>query len=294
MQTVSEMRDAYERDGYVVVDDLVPLDLIDEALHGVERLHSGERDSALPSASGFLDWRLGDPFGTRINDYVSLQNEQVRTLVEHKPIASVAALLAETSCIRLFHDQVISKDAGFVSHTTVGLHTDIAYWHTCSSRKMLTAWVPLTPCPPARGALTVVPGSHRWSENDDLAGFWNDESGDALATVEAPSGATREIVTLDLEPGQVSFHHCRTVHGSGPNCTDSPRCAVAIHLQDEDNEYVSPGDVGPRNVHVNDLLSQRRPDGSPDYSDPFVSPVLFAGSQAEALGYLTDRGNSAR
>ena len=35
----------------------------------------------------------------------------------------------------------------------------------------------------------------------------------------------------------MSFHHCRTYHGSGANRSDRPRRAVSLHLQDGDNEY---------------------------------------------------------
>lgn len=275
---------AYRRDGYVVVDDLVPTELLDEALYGIERLHVGERDAALPGGLGYLDWRLEDGPGTRINDYASLQNTSVAALVAHAPIAALAALLAETSAVRLFHDQVIYKDPGLASETPVGLHTDVAYWSTCSSRKMLTAWVPLTDCTPESGPLAVVPGSHLWDRYDDLAGFWNADRDTPLIS---PSGDPVNPVVLPLSRGQVSFHHCRTIHGSGPNLSAQPRCAVTVHLQDGDNAYVEPESTGPRTVHVNDLLSRRCADGRPDYKDPFVSPRLFTGSPAAAEALLS-------
>lgn len=269
----------YDRNGYVVVDDLVPEGVLDEALYGVERVHAGERDAALPSGLGYLDWRPGDGTGTRINDYVSLQNHSMAALVRHPPIAALAALLANTSEIRLFHDQVIHKDPGLATKTAVGLHTDVAYWHTCSSRKMLTAWIPLTNCTTDSGPLAVVPGSHVWTGYEDLAGFW---APDDRGAVRSPSGEVVAPVVLALARGQVSFHHCRTIHGSGPNLSPEPRCAVTVHLQDASNTYVEPPTKGPRSVHVNDLLCRRRYDGAPDYQDPFVSPVLFRGSPDDA------------
>lgn len=274
----------YGRNGYVVVDDLVHEGVLDEALYGVERVHAGERDVSLPTGLGYLDWRPGDNPGTRINDYVSLQNRSVSALVRHPPIAALAALLTGTSEIRLFHDQVIHKDPGCAVETSVGLHTDAAYWHTCSSRRMLTAWVPLTDCTMDSGPLAVVPGSHRWPEYDNLAGFWD---ADGSAGVRSPSGEPVAPVVLALARGQVSFHHCRTIHGSGPNLSPEPRCAVTVHLQDADNTYVEPPMRGPRTVHVNDLLCRRRDDGAPDYEDPFISPALFRGSPDDAREILT-------
>ena len=275
--------DHYRRCGYVVVGELLPLDLIEEARHGVERHHAGERDTALPSGLGFLDWQPGDPPGVRINDYASLQNEQIRALVSYPPLAAMAALLCASPSIRLFHDQIIFKDPVDVAvDTTVGFHTDRAYWHTCSSQEMLTAWVPLTPCALDSGPISVMPGSHLWPGNDELAGFFNQAPEASLGQVKMPSEAPGGAVSLTLRPGQVSFHHCRTVHGSDVNRTVAPRCAITVHLQDATNHYVAPGDRSRRIVHVNDLLSRRSPEGAPDYSDPFVSPVLFEGNSAQA------------
>lgn len=285
MGELQDLTARYARDGFVVVDDLVPLDVIEEARYGVERIHAGERDSRLPSGLGYLDWSPGDPPGTRINDYVSLQNLEVRRLIEHPTISATASLLAQTHTVRLFHDQVIYKDPGAVGHTDVGFHTDRAYWQTCSSVSMLTAWVPLTNCTAESGPLTVIRGSHLWTENDDLAGFWDGDGSGRTDQVVSPSGQRPDVVTLALEPGQVSFHHCRTVHGSRPNRSTGPRCAVTIHLQDSTNAYVSPAGRSRRTVHVNDLLCQRV-DGVPDYADPFVSPVLFHGSPDEAIAAI--------
>jgi ectoine hydroxylase-related dioxygenase (phytanoyl-CoA dioxygenase family) len=71
----------------------------------------------------------------------------------------------------------------------------------------------------------------------------------------------------------VTFHHCRTVHGSGPNRSGAPRRSMAIHLQPADNGYRPVGDDGLPTYHRNDELV-RRADGVPDYTDPRICPVL--------------------
>lgn len=286
---LSALVESYRRDGFVVVDGLLPEWVIEQAQHGVARQHAGERDVELPNGLGYLDWRPGDPPGIRINDYVSLQNEDVRGLVSYPPLAAMAAILSGSPSIRLFHDQIIYKDtaAGATGNdaTEIGFHTDRAYWQTCSSDEMLTAWVPLTPCSEITGALSFVRGSHLWPGNDNLANFFAQGHGASLREIAVPAGVDPEVVTLELTPGQVSFHHCRMVHGSAPNRSGAPRCAITVHFQDATNEYVSPP-AGRHSVHVNDLLCKRRADGHPDYADSFVSPELFAGTSADAARAL--------
>ena len=77
-----------------------------------------------------------------------------------------------------------------------------------------------------------------------------------------------------LPRGSVTFHHCGTVHGSGPNRSAAPRRSMAIHLQPADNRHRGLGDDARPTYHRNDELV-RRVDGTPDYTDPRICPVLF-------------------
>jgi ectoine hydroxylase-related dioxygenase (phytanoyl-CoA dioxygenase family) len=73
---------------------------------------------------------------------------------------------------------------------------------------------------------------------------------------------------MELRPGQVSFHHCKLIHGSLPNTGTTPRIALAVHFQDASNRYTPAVDDGGNPVvHVNDVLCRPDPTGSPDYSE---------------------------
>ncbi len=54
-----------------------------------------------------------------------------------------------------------------------------------------------------------------------------------------PDGEKIEKVPLIMKAGQVSFHHCFTYHGSGPNTTSLPRRSMAIHLLAGPNRYTT-------------------------------------------------------
>lgn len=77
----------------------------------------------------------------------------------------------------------------------------------------------------------------------------------------------------------MSFHHCRTIHGSGPNRSGRPRRSIAIHMQPGENRFVQhvlpSGNVA---EHGNDHLVRRTENGEPDYGDPAVCPVLWSAS----------------
>ncbi len=266
----------YLRDGFLVVRGLVPAEVLDAAERGMDRFYAGDLDAPFPGRTRYdsYDWRPEDGDGLRKNDYTSRMVTDLATLVEWPGIGAFAAGLAGAPVIRLFHDQLLYKPGSLGNDTgNVGWHTDRQYWQSCTSERMLTCWVPLHDCTAEVGGVAFVPGSHRWPEQQGLDFF----SPDLAAQQAAMAAAGREVtpVVPDLARGDVTFHSCRTVHGSGPNRTSEPRRSMAIHLQPGDNRHVDERDgSGELPYHRNDELV-RVVDGLPDYTDPRISPVLW-------------------
>jgi hypothetical protein len=268
--------ESYEREGHLVTPaQVLPASLIERALYGVQRYYEGERDWRLPLSGGFLDWRPEHGGDLRINDYVSLQNEELYELCTFAPLAAIAGRLARVSGIRLFHDQLITKLPSPAAATAIGWHVDQAYWRTCSSRRLLTAWIPLVDISPEMGGLSVIPGSHRLDGLGWMTTF-NDQDLETLAAQAQDQGACAAPVAPHVPLGSVSFHHGGLIHGSRPNRGDRPRIALTVHFQDLDNRYELHRDGDGRPIlHVNDLLCRAGKDGLPDYGDPDICPILW-------------------
>ena len=263
----------YQEHGWWISGEIVPGEILDGAERGMERFYAGDVDAPFPGRTRYdhFDWSPGTP-GLRKNDYAGLQVRELGALSTLPIIGAVAARLASEEPVRLWHDQLLYKPAEQPgARTNVGWHTDRQYWSTCTSQAMLTAWVPFHPCDEQTGTITFVDGSHRWDDVGDLDFFDGNFEDSALA----PAG--REIVRVPavLRRGQVSFHHNRTIHGSGPNRSARPRRSMAIHLQVGPNEWQ---DVAPRPgaeaYHRNDELA-RRVGGRPDYADPRLFAQLW-------------------
>ena len=273
--------ESFEREGHFVTPSRVlPASLIERALYGVQRYYEAERDWRLPLSGGFLDWRPEHKGDLRINDYVSLQNAELHELSTFGLMAEIAGRLARVSGIRLFHDQLITKLPAAEAATAIGWHVDQAYWQTCSSRRLLTAWIPLVEITEEMGGLSLIPGSHRLSGLDWMTTF-NEQDLDSLAERARAAGASAGAVTPHVPLGCVSFHHGGTIHGSRPNRGERPRIALTVHFQDLDNRYELHSDAEGRPIlHVNDLLCRAGDDGLPDYADPDICPILW---RAEAV-----------
>ena len=263
----------FEEYGWVTSPQLIPEELLDEAVEATEAYYLGERDHQLPIQGGFLDWRPEHGEGLRLNDYVSLQSETFLKLISWPDIGRAAAALIGAEKVRLFHDQLITKppvSSGI--NTTIGWHTDKSYWQTCSSKRMLTAWIPLQDSPEDSGPLAVVDGSHKWEGTDWMTTFVLQD----FAAIESQLGRAINACPIALRRGQISFHHARTIHGSYPNRGDQFRTALTVHLQDDENRYQRVMDGNGRlKVHVNDVLCRKNAIGEPDYSDPSICPTLW-------------------
>lgn len=267
----------YRQHGYYVSQKIFSDEEIDDAVYGSERYYAGERDFLLPpSVKPFEGWKPEDGDVLRINDYVSLQNNELSALVRHPLLGAIAARLCGTDAVRLWHDQMIFKPTDSIgTQTGIGWHTDRAYWQTCSSDEMLTAWIPFQDCDEELGTLMFVEGSHRWEQPEELKGFHTTDP----RALEGRFGSFEKPVVktpMLIEKGRVSFHHCRTIHGSDPNRSPQPRRSISLHFQDAPNRYrkqlMTNGDVV---WHRNDILC-RSDNGQPDYTDPDFCPLLWS------------------
>jgi ectoine hydroxylase-related dioxygenase (phytanoyl-CoA dioxygenase family) len=120
------------------------------------------------------------------------------------------------------------------------------------------------------GPIIYVDGSHRWPDTDSMRTFHSQD----LEALQPRFKAHNRVIAL--RKGQMSFHHCRTVHGSDVNHGDRPRTSIALHLQDGKNRYRTFLNERGEPWHItNDDLCRKDPNGFPDYTDPAAFPVLW-------------------
>ncbi|MDV2991073.1 MAG: hypothetical protein N4J56_000727 [Chroococcidiopsis sp. SAG 2025] len=267
----------YEEHGWYVSQQILPDELIDNAILGSERYYRGERDTQLLINVGYSDWQPGDTSILRNNEFVSLQNQQLQQLGFYPIIAAIAARLARAKQIRLFADSLLCKMPTTRNNNNgvVGWHADKAYWSTCSSNNLLTAWIPFQDCNELLGPLVVIDGSHKWEDKQDLKNFYA-QNIEALEQKFRQQERQIRKVPMTLKKGQVSFHNCWTIHGSYPNYSNSPRLAMAVHMQDGANRYQPVWNREGKQIYIGyDSLCRSLLNGDPDYSDPTIFPLLW-------------------
>ena len=270
----------YEENGYYVSDEgVLSGEFIDATNAAIQRFYAGERDSMLPFTEGFCDWKMGDGDGQRNNEFVSLQKNEIYALATNPLLGAIAAKLTRSSSIRLLDDQLIYKPSGNSNApaTGTGWHADRAYWGTCSSEKLTTAWIPMHDVEVNRSPLVVMAGSHRWKNGLRDARFFNNQNFGEIEQRFRDLGNEVRVVPLVMRKGQCSFHHAWTVHGSYPNTSGQPRLSYAAHYQDGDNHYRPFTNAQGREIHIFDeKICRKLPNGDPDFSDPAVLPTVWS------------------
>ena len=106
-------------------------------------------------------------------------------------------------------------------------HQDEAFWDPRFDYLAASCWMPLDPATVESGCMSLVPGSH-------LTGIRPHAypGGDAsVTTLVCDDVDPAAAISHPIPVGGASFHHCRTVHGSGPNTTGQARRAYVNEWQ---------------------------------------------------------------
>jgi len=114
-----------------------------------------------------------------------------------------------------------ANSPGFVSW-----HQDAFYWGL-SKDDVVTAWVALSPANLESGCMKFLPGSQTQDHIQHVDTFHKDNllsRGQEIAV----KVDGEETVDCILNPGEMSLHHVKLVHGSEPNRSNDRRIGLAI------------------------------------------------------------------
>lgn len=108
-------------------------------------------------------------------------------------------------------------------------HQDEAYWDPTLSYESIGVWVALQPVSIESGCMQFIPGSqnsdvlshHTQDNNPRVHGLEVDNSNDYM----------KNVISCPLSTGGATFHHCRTLHYTGPNKSNEPRRAYTLQFQ---------------------------------------------------------------
>ena len=209
-----QVRD-YRRDGF-----LFPLDVFgpDEVAALEAELATAREDAA---RAGLTD-ELPALLRTNVHYLLPFVSEAAR---KPQMLDRVASILGPD--LLLWSAEFFIKTAN--SDRIVSWHQDLTYWGLGETDEEMTAWLALSDVSVESGCMRFVPGSHRQAilpHRDTFADNNLLSRGQEVA-VEVDE---KDAVDVLLRPGQVSFHHGRIFHASGPNRSDHDRIGLVFRF----------------------------------------------------------------
>lgn len=223
---------AYMRDGFYIHDAaLWPLAVVDRAVEGMDAVRRGEYDTGVPPRPSA--WQPGDgPQRLCKIEKPQIANRAIMDLIKHPALGALAAEVCGAEWVQVWWVQLLYKPPG-IGDVNVGWHQDRNYWGAWEEgSELFTAWIALSEVGPADGPMHFVRGSHQWGLLPGSDFFGQGLAQQKRELVALANGEWVEVAAT-LPKGGVSFHHCLTLHGSGPNYSAGPRRSLAVHLRTE-------------------------------------------------------------
>lgn len=213
--------DAFRRDGFVVVPDLLSVAELDR--------YGAAVDAAVAARTRHDRRRLEEKsrYEQSFQQCLNLWEDHadVRPLTFHPRIAAAAAALLGVAALRVWHDQALYKEAG---GRPTDAHQDQGYW-PIEEADTVTAWIPFDGSTLDTGAMGYVPGSHRFG----VRKFVNIFFGEPEDLIQAPESRGVAPVFVEVPRGGVAFHHGLTFHLAAPNRSgQTRRVHTVIYFRD--------------------------------------------------------------
>ena len=210
----------YREKGFVIVPAMITPEQVQELMIDYDRAVDGEY--------GYTD-EQGDKPNRSKSVQLGNPSEHIPHWRQHDYFVKILTMARqlEGEDIEFAYDQIIMKPPHHPAETQ--WHQDAGYWRRrdLANTRAITCWLALSHVFPENGAVSFVPGSHKGkiAVHEDASA--RSEIGHAL---EIPGVDMSQAVTVTLEPGDATFHHCRTFHFAGGNNSDVVRRGLTTHF----------------------------------------------------------------
>ena len=225
----------YQDQGYVIPRYRLPRDLLERLRTGVDQVLATYTDVAQEDLAN--PHMIPPTDGPRVNPFMEA--------ARHPAILDMVEQVLGPDLV-LWITRILCKPAGKVRE--VPWHQDGEYWPmrplaTCS------AWIAIDPVSTRNGCMRFIPGSQKQQE---LYRHHQTNRENLVLNLELDQDQFDEskAVNVELEPGQISLHDVRMIHGSLANTSGERRAALIMRYM-------------PATSHYDRSLVKQRRDNSP-------------------------------
>ncbi|MFF4501654.1 phytanoyl-CoA dioxygenase family protein [Streptomyces sp. NPDC001401] len=233
---VDELRRGYTDEGFCVIPELFPSELVAEAAAAAEAVAEGRTDTGMQPRIREREAGNGSQRLIKIAEPHNASRALRALITSPEPWRAIAAVtgarMLQVWAVDLFIKRPVST-----GHANIGWHQDgpyATYW----KGDIFTVWIALSEVSTDSSPLRYVPGSHRLGPvgKADLFHTDLDLAGAGLAL---PTGFTWTEVAAEVPAGGIAMHHRDTLHASGPNLSSQSRISLAVRIRTDRCELLS-------------------------------------------------------
>jgi phytanoyl-CoA hydroxylase len=233
MRLTEEQKKFWSKNGYLAVEGVIPLDLIESEKERFEWLcenwDSPAAQAMRPTHESGLspeDWNAKTSRGFAD---LALHDDAFRAHALHPTLLDIVEDLIG-SPIALYETQALLKPPSIGSPKPP--HQDNAYFRVIPDDAVITCWGALDDATVENGCMQYIPGSHRLGH---IKHKWIEGT-----PHQVPEGVDlNKAVSVPLKAGGVIFHHSLTLHMSGPNNSQQWRRPLICHYAREDADFTN-------------------------------------------------------
>jgi len=251
----------YEENGFLVIPNLVPEDLLDHCQQRFLDLVDGKvnkggitmmKDVSLKDRTGISNERIVN----KVQDF--LWDDELSKFAMLPEVLDVVECFTGPD-IRAMHTMLINKPPDSGKKTSRHpMHQDLHYFPFRPSNRIVCAWTAMEKVNEQNGCLVVYPGTHKnvgllqhdypeWEEGVNkmyhgIRGFEEEKK-----------------VPLRMNKGDTVFFHPLLIHGSGTNNTNHFRKAISCHYASADCHYIDVRGTSQENIaaEVSDIARRK-------------------------------------
>jgi len=232
--------ETFRRDGVVCLRGVLPPELVLAMASPVETAIASAQSADLATMASGADAAGAGRFVAGVDHW--RHQPEMYAFSARSPLPAIVAALLGSQRVFLYEDSVLVKEPGAAARTH--WHQDLGYFHL-DGRQLCTTWCPLDPVTYGTGAMRFVRGSHAWGRLFRPHMFVDSTAipgteGEEVPDIEAAAAAGEcDVVSFELEPGDITVHHASTLHASGPNTsTSTRRRAISVRYCGDDARYL--------------------------------------------------------
>ena len=205
----------FHKMGFLNAGPCLGMDRVEKLREGLQRVIEGKQRPDVPQP--VLLRNLGTDEARPVWQIVNVWevSEPFKVLLSESKIVEEVGQLTWASELRVWHDQIQYKPAGFGGLNM--WHQDAPFWPILEPMTQVSAWVALDDVDETNCCMSMVAGSHLWGDRINFLSSLKDFE-------EIPSefeGHEIKIVPCPVRRGEVHYHHALTWHGSQVNQSDT-------------------------------------------------------------------------